>query len=63
MEPDNKLIEECSSTILRHLERNIIKYRREPKLANKYACMKKYIHHTFIAQEYQIVSAVHYQYG
>lgn len=58
METNTHLLEECSSKILAHLDRNIIQHRSERHLAEKYACMKKYIYHTFVYSKKLVNEAV-----
>jgi len=44
---EHELIE-CAKRIVLHLEKNIVKYRDKPLLANKLASMNKYIHMCYI---------------
>ncbi|MEQ8470066.1 MAG: hypothetical protein RIC35_02720 [Marinoscillum sp.] len=41
--PEDELMMECVMKISRHLERNIVKHRNSPQIANKLAAMNKYI--------------------
>lgn len=40
---DEALLLECVTKITNHLERNIVKHRGSPQIANKLASMNKYI--------------------